>query len=104
MSGYPDPNYASMPSYPSDAGTSCENPKPSWYWEGGTFCNDVTINGTLTVGTDAILNSLSVTNVSVNVGELTYSPYLFINNYDGHYYYILANQLPKGFVPPIPPI
>jgi len=49
VSGYPDPNYGPMPEYPSDLGTSCQKPKPGWFWDGGTFCNNVTINSNLTV-------------------------------------------------------
>jgi hypothetical protein len=49
MSGYPDPNYGPLPDYPSDVGTSCQNPKPGWFWAGGTFCGDVTLNSNLSV-------------------------------------------------------
>lgn len=49
MSGYPDPNYAPPDLYPSDVGTSCAKPKPRWFYDGATFCNDVTINTDLTV-------------------------------------------------------
>ena len=102
MSGYPDPNYASMPSYPSDAGTSCENPKPGWYWEGGIFCNDVTINKNLQVLGNGTFGSMQVLDVSVTVGEIKYTQELFQNSYNGQYYYVLANALPKDFVPPAP--
>ena len=44
MSGYPNPNYAPMPTYPSSVGESCDNPKPYWFWKGGTFCGDATRN------------------------------------------------------------
>lgn len=49
MSGYPDPNYAPAPEYPSDAGLSCATPKPRWFYDGATFCDDVNIDGNLTV-------------------------------------------------------
>ena len=50
MSGYPDPNYGPLPEYPSNIGDSCDTPKPYRFYDGATFCNDVTINSDLTVG------------------------------------------------------
>jgi hypothetical protein len=50
MSGYPDPNYGPLPEYPSSIGESCATPKPYWFYDGATFCNDVTIKSDLTVG------------------------------------------------------
>ena len=94
MSGYPDPNYAPPDTYPSSVGESCENPKPAWFWKGGNFCEDVTIGGSLTT------SLLSVLADSVTVGGIQYQKTLFLNSYDGRYYYVLANKLPKDFVPP----
>jgi hypothetical protein len=49
MSSYPDANYAPPPTYPSNEGDSCATPKPDWFYNGATFCEDVTINADLTV-------------------------------------------------------
>jgi hypothetical protein len=99
MSGYPDPNYAPPDQYPSTVGESCDNPKPYWHYKGATFCEDVNINGALTVGTNTILNTLSVRDTTITVDSIPYSRYLFLNDYDGRYYYVLANQLPMDFRP-----
>jgi hypothetical protein len=98
MSGYPDPNYAPPDTYPSDVGTSCAKPKPRWFWEGGTFCKDVTILGPLTT------SSLTVQLDSVTVGGSLYEKTLFQNPYDGRYYYVLAAKQPRNFVPPPIPL
>jgi hypothetical protein len=49
VSGYPDPNYGPLPEYNSNIGESCATPKPRWFYDGATFCNDVTINSDLSV-------------------------------------------------------
>ena len=98
MSGYPDPNYAPPDTYPSTVGESCENPKPYWFYKGGTFCEDVTIFGSLTTAT------LTVQEDSVTVGGDQYEKTLFRNPYDGRFYYVLANKLSKDFVPPPAPL
>ena len=98
MSGYPDPNYAPPETYPSTVGESCENPKPYWFYKGATFCEDVTILGSLTTTT------LTVQTDSVTVDGDQYEKTLFQNPYDGKFYYVLANKLPKDFVPPPIPI
>jgi len=49
MSGYPDANYAPMPTYTSDVGLSCAKPCPYTFYDGGTFCSDVIINTSLVV-------------------------------------------------------
>jgi hypothetical protein len=98
MSGYPDPNYAPPETYPSTVGESCENPKPYWFYKGGTFCEDVTILGSLTTTT------LTVQTDSVTVGGDLYEKILFRNPYDSKFYYVLAHKLPKDFVPPPIPI
>lgn len=49
MSGYPDPNYGPLEEYPSNIGESCATPKPFWFYDGASFCNDVTINTDLSV-------------------------------------------------------
>lgn len=48
--GYPDANYAGPPDYSVESGTNCKNAKPFRFYEGATFCGDVTINTNLTVG------------------------------------------------------
>jgi hypothetical protein len=50
MSNYPNPDYGPLPDYPSNIGESCATPKPRWFYDGATFCNDVTINSDLAVG------------------------------------------------------
>jgi YHS domain-containing protein len=97
MIGYPDPDYAGAPNYDVESGTGCGNAKPYAFWEGGTFCKDVTILGSLTT------SSLEVDLEPVVVGDVQYEKTLFKNSYDGRYYYVLANKLPKDFVPPPPP-
>lgn len=68
MSGYPDPNYSPPDFFKSDIGTSCSKPKPRWFYNGGTFCADVTVTANLyvegvttterlIVTEDAIINS-----------------------------------------------
>jgi hypothetical protein len=100
MSGYPDPNYAPPDLYPSSVGESCENPKPFWFYKGANFCEDVTVGGNLNVESETVLNTLKVQDLSIEVDGLAYSSFLFLNNYDGRYYYVLANQLDKSFIPP----
>ena len=95
MSGYPDPNYAPLPTYPSDVGLSCDKPCPYTFYDGGTFCSDVTINTNLSVAGEVAAGSLIV-------GGTNFIPTLFLNHYDGHYYVVLANKKPDGFVPPTP--
>jgi hypothetical protein len=89
MSGYPDPDYAPPDTYPSNMGESCENPKPAWFWRGGTFCTDVTIQGSLDTGT------LQVVTEPITVGGTSYSRTLFLNPADGLYYYVLASSAPS---------
>ena len=96
MSGYPDPNYAATPVYPSDVGSSCSNPKPYWFYDGATFCNDVTIGNNLltenaTVNGNLVTNSFEVTSPTISIGNVEYQGVLFINNYDGLYYTVLAS-------------
>ena len=43
MSGYPDPDYGPLPDYPSNIGDSCATPKPRWFYDGATFCNDIDV-------------------------------------------------------------
>jgi hypothetical protein len=85
MSNYPDPNYATTPTYPSNTGTDCSNPKPYWFYDGATFCNDVTI------GNNLVTNSFAVTSPTITVGDTEYQGVLFLNNYDGFYYTVLAS-------------
>jgi hypothetical protein len=60
MSSYPDPNYAPPPTYPSTEGESCADPKPNWFYGGGTFCDDVTIDANLSVAGLTATNRLIV--------------------------------------------
>ena len=60
MSGYPDANYAPMPTYVTDVGESCANPCPYTYYDGGAFCSDVTINTNLSVVGEVAAGSLVV--------------------------------------------
>ena len=94
MSGYPNPNYAPMPTYPSNVGESCDNPKPYWFWKGGTFCGDVNIKGTLDAGS-VIAETLSVTSEPIVVAGTSYSRVLFQNPFDGLFYYVLAAAAPE---------
>jgi hypothetical protein len=97
MSGYPDPNYAPPDTYESDMGTSCANPKPAWFWKGGTFCEDVTILGNLTTGT------LNVLTEPVTVAGTTYQKTLIVDLL-GNSWYVLAAAAPSSFLPfPWPP-
>lgn len=93
MSGYPDANYAPMPSYPSSIGESCAKPCPYTYYDGGAFCSDVTINANLSVAGVVAAGSLLV-------GGTKFIPTLFVNPFDGLYYTVLASRQPSGFVPP----
>ena len=94
MSGYPNADYGGLPEYPSEVGTSCGNPKPAWYWEGGSFCNDVTIGGNLSV-----MGTVSTSKLVVSQTE--FAPVLFLNPYDGLFYQVLASApYPSDFVPP----
>ena len=60
MSGYPDANYPPMPTYVYNIGESCDNPCPYTYYDGGTFCSDVTINASLSVSGDTATGTLTV--------------------------------------------
>lgn len=92
--GYPNANYSSAPEYPSDVGTGCGNPKPAWYWEGGTFCGNVTINQNLSV-----LQNIETTTLTIE--GTPYTPTLFLNSFDGMFYKVLASApYPSDFVPP----
>jgi hypothetical protein len=95
MSGYPDANYAPMPTYTSDVGLSCAKPCPYTYYDGGTFCSDVTINTNLSVAGEVAAGSLIV-------GGTNFIPTLFLNPYDDQYYTVLARKQPDEFVPPNP--
>ena len=48
MSGYSDPNYGPLPEFPSNIGDSCATPKPRWFYDGATFCNDIDVGGLTT--------------------------------------------------------
>jgi hypothetical protein len=93
MTSYPDANYAPMPSYPSSIGDSCAKPCPYTFYDGGTFCSDVDINTNLSVAGSVAAGSLIV-------GGVSYKKTLFLNSFDGLYYYVLANKLPADFIPP----
>ena len=99
MSNYPDPNYAAAPDYPSDVGLSCANPKPYWFYDGATFCTDVTINNNLftvnaNVSSSLVTSTLQVKTPAITVGNAVYEETLFINPYDGFYYKVLASLVP----------
>jgi len=97
MAGYPDPNYPPPDTYPSSVGESCKNAKPAWFWKGGTFCTDVTINGNLDVGTVNILTE------PVTVAGTSYQKTLIIDLL-GNSWYVLAAAAPASVVPfPWPP-
>lgn len=96
MSGYPDPNYGPLPNYGGGSGDSCANPKPYKFFNGGYFCDSITIGQSLTVLGRTLTEFLSVAGKEV-------SPKLFLNGYDGRYYYVLASEpLPREFIPPTP--
>lgn len=46
---YPDANYPGPPNYGPGTGESCANPKPSWFYNGGRFCKDVTFSLNITI-------------------------------------------------------
>jgi len=93
MTSYPDENYAPMPSYPSSIGDSCAKPCPYTFYDGGTFCSDVTIDTNLSVAGVVAAGSLIV-------GGVNYQKTLFVNSFDGLFYSVLASQLPSDFIPP----
>jgi hypothetical protein len=93
MTSYPDANYAPMPSYPSSIGDSCAKPCPYTFYDGGTFCSDVVINTNLSVAGSVAAGSLIV-------GGVNFKKTLFLNSFDGLYYFVLASQLPSDFIPP----
>ena len=95
MSSYPDANYAPMPTYPSTVGESCSNPCPYTFYDGGTFCSDVTINTNLSVAGSVAAGSLIV-------GGVNFEKTLFLNTFDGLYYYVLASEGPVNPVPVAP--
>ena len=84
MSGYPNPDYGPLDGYPSTVGESCDNPKPAWFWEGGTFCTDVNINRNL------IVYGITTTDRLI-VNGVEYTQHVFLNNADGKYYNVLAS-------------
>jgi hypothetical protein len=97
MSGYPDANYAPAPEYPSTVGTSCQDPAPARFWEGGTFCTDVTIIGNLNTGT------LNVLTEPVTVAGTIYQRRLIVDLL-GNSWYVLAAAAPSPVLPfPWPP-
>ncbi len=101
MSGYPDPDYAAAPEYPSTIGSSCQDPAPARFWKGGVFCTDVTIIGNLEVGT------LNILTEPVTVAGTTYRKTLIVDLL-GNSWYVLAAAAPSSVLPfpwpPIPPI
>ena len=60
MSGYPDPNYGPLPDFPSNIGDSCATPKPRWFYDGATFCNDIDV-GNLTTTLQLVVGDLTTT-------------------------------------------
>ena len=64
MSSYPDANYAPMPTYTSVVGDSCAKPCPYTFYDGGTFCSDVTVNTNLRVAGAVAAGSLIVGGVN----------------------------------------
>ena len=95
MSSYPDANYAPMPTFPSAVGDSCANPCPYTFYDGGTFCSDVVINTNLSV-------TGSVAAGSLIVGGVGYKKTLFLNAFDGLFYYVLASEGPASPVTSTP--
>jgi hypothetical protein len=77
-----------MPSYPSSIGDSCAKPCPYAFYDGGTFCSDVVINTNLSVAGAVAAGSLIV-------GGVSYKKTLFLNSFDGLYYYVLASSAPS---------
>jgi hypothetical protein len=85
MSSYPDANYAALPEYPSAIGDSCAKPSPYTFYDGGTFCSDVTVNSNIHI-------SGALDTKVLIVDGVTYKKTLFLNQYDGEFYYVLATK------------